>query len=384
MIHNTNMRKSFTGAFKVKAVLEILKEEKTISQIASELEIHPNRLSRWKKEAIEGLSEILEDGRRKGDQEKEALKNQIQELYAEIGELTTKLNWLKKNLELSLNRQQRVNMIDFQNMELPLIAQADLLSLNRTSLYYRPVQASSTETSIKHAIDRIYTEDPYMGSRPITAILNREGISISRPTVMKYMREMGIHAIYPGPNLSKRNQEHKIYPYLLRGVIASHPNHIWGTDITYIRLRKGWMYLVAFMDWLSRYVLAWELDYSLEVDFVIEALNLALSIAKPEIANSDQGSQFTSNRYTELLLGNNIRISMDGRGRAFDNIFTERLWRTVKYQEVYINDYESPREASQGITKFINKYNNYRPHQSLKNLTPAQVYFGKYRLEDFQ
>jgi putative transposase len=275
-------------------------------------------------------------------------------------------------------------MVDFENVELPLITQADLLSLNRTSLYYKPVQPSTMEICIKHAIDRIYTEDPYMGSRPITAILNREGISISRPTVMNYMREMGIQAIYPGPNLSKRNQEHKIYPYLLRGVVASHPNHIWGTDITYIRLRKGWMYLVAFMDWFSRYIVAWELDYSMEVEFVLEALSRALTTAKPEITNSDQGSQFTSNKFTETLLSNNIRISMDGRGRAFDNIFTERLWRTIKYQEVYINDYQSPREAFHGLKRFIDKYNNYRPHQSLKNLTPAQVYFGNYGLEDLQ
>jgi len=274
--------------------------------------------------------------------------------------------------------------VDFENRELPLTVQAEMLSLNRSSLYYQPVPPSPMEIAIKHEIDRIYTEDPYMGSRPITAILNREGFSISRPTVQKYMREMGISAIRPGPNLSRRNHEHKVYPYLLRGVKASFPNHIWGTDITYIRLRKGWLYLVAFLYWFSRYVVAWELDCTLEVDFVLEALHRALRIGKPEIANSDQGSQFTSQRYTTVLLGNEIKISMDGRGRAMDNIFTERLWRTVKYQEVYINDYTSPREARLGLSKFFEKYNNYRPHQALKNLTPAEVYFGNYTLKDFQ
>uniref|UniRef100_UPI0037C81B0B IS3 family transposase n=1 Tax=Paenibacillus elgii TaxID=189691 RepID=UPI0037C81B0B len=205
-----------------------------------------------------------------------------------------------------------------------------------------------------------------------------------RPTVAKYMQEMGLQAIIPGPNLSKRNHEHKIYPYLLRGVTASHPNHIFGTDITYIRLQKGWLYLVAFLDWFSRYVVSWQLSDTLEVDFVIEALDKAVKVGKPEIMNSDQGSQFTSTRFTSRLLEEEIKISMDGRGRALDNIFTERLWRSVKYQEVYINDYQSPREARLGLTKYLEKYNVYRPHQSLNGLTPKEVYYGNYTLEDFK
>lgn len=274
--------------------------------------------------------------------------------------------------------------MDFENRKLPITLQAELLSLNRTSLYYRPVPPSPEEIAIKHEIDRIYTDDPYFGSRPITEILRRSGYKVSRPTVQKYMREMGISAVCPKPNLSKKNHEHKIYPYLLRGVTASHPNHIWGTDITYIRLRKGWLYLVAFMDWFSRYVLAWELDCILEVDFVLEALNKALQVEIPEIVNSDQGSQFTSQSYTEILLDKRVKISMDGRGRAIDNIFTERLWRTVKYQEVYLNDYDNPREARRGLARFFEKYNTYRPHQALKNLTPAEVYYGNYTLNDFK
>jgi len=180
-----------------------------------------------------------------------------------------------------------MNLIDFENRILPVTTQTELLSLNRTSLYYRPVTPSSREIAIKHEIDRIYTEDPYLGSRPITTILKRSGFSISRPTVQKYMRQMRIAAIYPKPNLSKKNHEHKIFPYLLRGIKANSPNHVWGTDITYIRMKKGWLYLVAFMDWFSRYVLAWELDFTLEVDFVLEALGNALRIARPEIINSD-------------------------------------------------------------------------------------------------
>ncbi len=276
-----------------------------------------------------------------------------------------------------------MDLVDFQYKELPVTTQAILLSLNRTGLYYRPALPSEREISIKHEIDLIYTDNPYMGSRPITTILNRTDFPTSRTTVQKYMRQMGIAAIYPKPNLSKKNHEHKIYPYLLRGVTASSPNHVWGTDITFIRMKKGWLYLVAFMDWFSRYVLSWELDFTLEVDFVLEALSNALKIAKPEIVNSDQGSQYTSDRYVEQVLASQSKISMDGRGRYMDNIFTERLWRSVKYQEVYLNDYENPRAVRSGLSRYLDKYNNYRPHQSLRNLTPAEVYYGDYTLDDF-
>jgi putative transposase len=275
-------------------------------------------------------------------------------------------------------------MLDLEERELPLTAQADLLTLNRTSLYYKPGAPSATEVAVKHAIDRIYTENPSWGSRTIAAILNNnEGVRTCRNTVAKYMREMGIAAVYPGPNLSRCNPEQKVYPYLLRNVTASYPNHIWGTDITYIRMRAGWIYLTVQMDWFSRYVIAWELGLTLEIDFVLECLRRALAVATPEIANSDQGSHYTSPRYTELLLEKGVKISMDGRGRAMDNIFTERLWRTVKYQEVYLNDYETPREARQGLGRFFNLYNNYRPHQALRYLTPAEVYYGNYTPDYF-
>ena len=274
--------------------------------------------------------------------------------------------------------------MDFEKRILPITVQAELLSLNRSSLYYEATPPSENEICLKHAIDQIYTDNPFFGSRRITAVLNRSGIAASRPTVQKYMREMGICAIYPKPNLSKRNHEHRIYPYLLNGVKAAYPNHIWGIDITYIRLSNGWLYLVAFIDWFSRYVIDWELDFTLEVDFVIETLKHSLILVKPEIINSDQGCQFTSMAYIDLLKSNNIKISMDGKNRALDNIFTERLWRSLKYEEVYIHNYQSPREARIGIGKYFEKYNNYRPHQSLNYLTPAEVYFGNYTSEIFE
>ena len=189
------------------------------------------------------------------------------------------------------------------------------------------------------------------------------------------MQEMGIAAIYPGPNLSQRNHKEGVYPYLLRHITSAYPHHIWGIDITYIRLHAGWMYLVAILDWYSRYVISRALDQTLEMPFVLTATQRALTQATPHICNSDQGSHFTSPQYLELLKASNVQISMDGKGRALDNIFTERLWRTVKYEEVYIHDYTSPREARQALTRYFEFYNHERLHQALDYQTPAEVYF---------
>ncbi len=186
---------------------------------------------------------------------------------------------------------------------------------------------------------------------------------------------MGLEAIYPGPNLSKRNLAHKIFPYLLRGVAASYPNHVWGLDITYIRLKKSWLYLVAVLDWYSRYVISWELSSTLEQPFVTAAVTRALQTVHPVIFNSDQGSHFTSPQYTELVLSAGSKISMDGRGRALDNIFTERLWQTIKYENVFLADYKTEDEARQGLSEYLDFYDNKRPHQSLSYRTSAQLYF---------
>lgn len=265
-------------------------------------------------------------------------------------------------------------MIDWEDAELPITTQAELLGLNRSSLYYKPVEPSPEDVAMKHRIDEIYTKHPYYGSRRITVTLNNNGYHINRKAVQRHMREMGIAGIAPGPNLSKRNLQHRIYPYLLRNLAITYPNHVWGIDITYIRLQCGWMYLVAIIDWYSRYVISWEIDQTLEMDFVLTAVKKALSQSQPIILNSDQGSHFTSPKYTDLVLENKVKISMDGKGRALDNIITERLWRTIKYEEVYLKEYESPREARKEIGHFINFYNHERPHQSLSYQTPASIY----------
>ena len=245
-----------------------------------------------------------------------------------------------------------------------------MLALNRTSLYYQPLPPSSAELAIKRRIDELYTDYPFYGSRKIAVVL-----ALNRKLVQRHMREMGIAGIVPGPNTSKAAAEHRVFPYLLRHITASHPNHVWGIDITYVRLLHGWVYLVAVLDWFSRYVIAWELSDTLELPFVLTCVQRALSQATPKIWNSDQGSHFTSPQYIELLLAKQVQVSMDGRGRFRDNIFTERLWRTVKYEEVYLTEYANPREARHGLGHYFPFYNTERPHQALDYQTPAALYF---------
>jgi putative transposase len=268
--------------------------------------------------------------------------------------------------------------------EVFLNAQADLVGVSYSSLFYQPAPPSERELAIKRRIDEVYTATPFYGSRRITVTLRPEFDDLSRPTVQAYMREMGVAGIAPGPNTSQPAPGHQIYPYLLRNLTASQPNHIWGIDITYIRLTHGWLYLVAVLDWYSRYIMSWSLSQTLEMDFVLDATDKALMQATPEIWNSDQGSHFTSPRYLERLQNANIKISMDGRGRARDNIFTERLWRSVKYEKVYLHDYASPKEAAQNLSRYIQFYNHQRPHQSLDYQTPATVYGTLCQVVPFQ
>ena len=260
--------------------------------------------------------------------------------------------------------------------DLSIVRQCGLLGVNRSTLYYKPAPPDPMVLLIKLVIDYIYTKKPFLGHRRITKdLLEVYGLPVDRKTTLRYMREMGIEAIYPKPNTSKPNPENKVYPYLLKGLKITHPNQVWGTDITYIPMMGGFMYLTAVMDWYSRYVLSWALSDSLEIDFVLEATRNALKLGEPEIMNSDQGSHYTSPKYTQLLIDAGVSISMNHKGRCFDNIFVERLWRTVKYELIYINEFNSPRELRNKLTEFFVDYNFERYHQSLDYLTPAQVYF---------
>jgi putative transposase len=276
-----------------------------------------------------------------------------------------------------LSLSERRALIDWKNQLLSIREQAELLKLNRTGLYYVPASPTEWELELRRRIDRLNTDYPYYGSRKIAAVLGEEGFLVSRKRVQRLMAEMGLLSVYPRrQSLSKANPEHKKYPYLLRGVTAGYPNHIWGTDITYVRLKGGWLYLTVILDWYSRYVISWSMSEELSTDFVVEALEKALMKSQPEIINSDQGSQYTSKKWVESILRRSpeIRISMDGRGRCMDNIFTERFWRSYKYEEVYLREYETPRDCRRGTAEYIEHYNHGRPHQALKNKTPYKVF----------
>lgn len=244
-----------------------------------------------------------------------------------------------------------------------------MLTINRSGLYYHRVATSLAELDLRRQIDELYTEHPYYGSRKIARILK-----VNRKKIQRLMREMGIEAIYPGPNLSRRNHKQSIYPYLLKNITISYPDQVWAIDITYIRLHYGWLYLVAIIDLYSRYIVSWEISQTLEIDFVLLAVKRALRQGKPLIMNSDQGSHFTSPKYIERLKDADVQISMDGKGRAIDNIFIERFWRSLKYENVYLKEYQTPKEARIGITEYIRHYNNERPHQSINYRIPAQLY----------
>ena len=258
-----------------------------------------------------------------------------------------------------------------------LTRQAELLGIARSSIYYENV-VNLDDIKAMHAIDVIFTECPFYGSRRIREVLAREhAVHICREHVQRLMRLMGLEALYPKQNTSKPDHLHRVYPYLLAKLAITHPNQVWGTDITYIRLAGGFCYLVAIIDWYSRKVIHWELSPTLEIDFCLDNLTEALKAATPEIFNSDQGSHFTSPQHTEILTTAGVQISMDGRGRCMDNIFTERLWRTVKYELVFLHDYRTIEEVRAGLAAFFILYNTRRPHQSLDYLTPDEVYFAQ-------
>jgi len=254
--------------------------------------------------------------------------------------------------------------------------QCALLGIARSGIYYQPVAPSAETVAVLHALDTVYTAYPFYGSRRLVVELGTQGYPVNRKRVCRLMRLLGLVAIYPGPQTSLPHPGHTVYPYLLRGVPITAVNQVWSTDITYIRLQGGFVYLTAVMDWASRYVLAWELSNTLDGAFCLSVLDRALRVATPQIFNTDQGSQYTSTDFTGCLLAAGVQISMDGRGRALDNIFVERLWRSVKYEEVYLKDYTSMGHAVDSLGTYWHFYNTRRPHQSLGYRTPSAVYWG--------
>lgn len=264
--------------------------------------------------------------------------------------------------------------IEPEDAVLSLRKQCELLGMNRSSWYYQPAGESDYNLLLMRELDEQYTKTPFYGVLRMTTHLRRLGHAVNPKRVRRLLRTMGLEAVYPKPKLSQPNPEHKIFPYLLRDVEIERCDQVWSTDITYIRLEKGFVYLMAIIDWYSRYVLNWALSTTLEADFCIEALSEILVQGRCEIFNTDQGSQFTTPRFTDLLVNKDIRVSMDGRGRALDNVFVERLWRSVKQEKVYLHDFRTVREAYQGLKEYFEFYNARRPHQSLDEQTPAEVY----------
>ena len=272
---------------------------------------------------------------------------------------------------------ERRTMIEQGDCPLSIRAQCELLGVNRSTLYYQPCELNESDGTVMRLMDEQYTRMPYYGVERMTAWLRRQGLGIGHNRVRRLLRRMGLEAVYPKPRLSRPGgPDHRLWPYLLRGLTIDHPNQVWAADITYIRLWRGFVYLVAVMDWYSRYVLSWALSATLDAWFCVEALRQALRLGRPQIFNTDQGSQFTGEAFTGILQEAGIAISMDGRGRVFDNIFVERLWRSVKHEEVYLKQYGVVDEARRGLSDYFGLYNTERLHQSLGYQTPAEVHFG--------
>jgi putative transposase len=275
-----------------------------------------------------------------------------------------------------LTSEQKRKAVEPGHKQIPIRRQCELLGLSRSVLYYKRKGETAYNELLMQLIDKQYLETPFYGIAKMTGWLARQGHHVNHKRVRRLMRRMGLEAVYPRPKrgLSISDKQHRVYPYLLKDVQITRADQVWSADITYIRMHRGWLYLVAVMDWFSRYVLSWEVSITLESDFCVSALKEALSLGKPEVFNTDQGGQFTSIDFTEVLLDAGVQVSMDGKGRVFDNIFVERLWRTVKVEEVYLRDYQTVAEARYSLGRYFELYNSRRLHQALGYSTPAEVY----------
>lgn len=338
------------------------------------------KLRTWKDKLEKDATLLFKEPDHSKDEEKDRL---ISDLYRQVGKLSVQNDWLKKRWALETSNYsphelvlKHINKQD----SLSITEQASLLGIARSSVYYQPVASNPEDFLIMNHDWLNLHWATYYGYRPITKQLKRDGFEVNHKRVLKLMNQMGIEAIYPKPNLSQNVAPHPVFPYLLKNLSISRPNQVWETDITYIRMKQGFLYLVVFMDWYSRFVVSWQLSTVLATDFVLEAGSRALDTAASEIINSDQGVQLTSHDYLNLWDSDTTKISMDGRGRFVDNIFTERLWRSVKYNDIYPNCYDTVLDVKEGLTKYFNIYNYRRLHQSLDYCTPAEIYFKERRI----
>ena len=371
-------RRNFSAEFKTNLVLQLLKGEKELNVLAVENDIQPNLLRNWKKEFLANASLAFDNKREDNLREKLAEERKEKAEYAKkVSQLTMQVDWLKKNLKKLWDLTTRVNLVRSLSTtkELPVSTGAKLLGINRTSVYYGGIPVSEEELECKSIIDHLHTDNPTWGARQMSAQLKLRGYQIGRRKTGRYMREMDITPIYPKMNLSKRMKQAKVCPYLLRNAVIDRPNQAWSIDITYIPMKHGFLYLTAIIDWYSRCIVGWEVDDTLDTTMVINACKKAFKIAKPLIINSDQGSQFTSDKYIDFIRNSGIRQSMDGKRRWADNIMIERWFRSFKYEEAYLTEYANLKEAREAIGRYIYTYNFERCHQSIGNKRPAEVYY---------
>ncbi|MFD0915006.1 IS3 family transposase [Pseudahrensia aquimaris] len=367
-------RKQHRPEFKAKVALEALKGEETISELASRFGVHPTMIHQWKRALLEGASGVFE---RSGKKTPQIDEDQVKDLHAKIGELAVANDFLGQKAQ-ALDRQVRRKMIEPDIPNLSVTKQCALLSISRSSFYYEPKGETDMNLDLMRKIDKQFLETPFFGVRQMTWHLRNEGHAVNEKRIRRLMRLMGLMPIYQKPNTSKAAKGHKIFPYLLRGLHVDRPNQVWCYDITYLPMRRGFLYLAAIMDWNTRKVLAWRISNTMEAGFCVDALNEAIhKFGSPDIMNTDQGSQFTSFAWTDCLRRSGIRISMDGKGRFLDNIFVERLWRSMKYECVYLHAWETGSQAKAGIKKWMDFYNQKRPHSALGGKPPATVYRQK-------
>ncbi|MBY5325600.1 IS3 family transposase, partial [Rhizobium leguminosarum] len=359
-------------AFKAKVALAAIRGEQTLVELSQQFDVHANQIKQWKDQLLEGATGVF------GDETKAEPAGptvDVKTLHAKIGELTLENDFLFRCARQS-GIAGRKEMIDRKH-KLSVVRQAKLLGFSRGSVYYLPRPVSDGDLALMRRIDELHLDYPFAGSRMLQGLLRGEGLETGRLHVATLMKKMGIEAIYRRPNTSKPAPGHKIYPYLLRKLAVTRPNQVWAMDLTYIPMARGFVYLCAVVDWFSRRVLSWRLSITMEAAFCIEAVEEALArYGKPEIFNTDQGSQFTSIDFTAALKKAEIAISMDGKGAWRDNVFVERLWRSIKYEEVYLHAYKTVSEARVGIGRYLTFYNGRRPHSSLDRQTPDQAYFN--------
>ncbi|WP_333823008.1 IS3 family transposase [Pinisolibacter sp.] len=365
-------RRNHTPAFKAKVALAAIRGEKTLAELAQQYDVHANQITTWKSQLLDGAAGVF-GAETRPDPETPPID--LKALHAKIGELTLTNDFLGRSAREG-RPSERKAMIDPAH-ELPISKQAEALGISRGSVYYVPKPVPAVDLAIMRRIDELHLNYPFAGSRMMAALLANQGVDVGRRHVRTLMKKMGIEAIYRKPNTSKPAVGHKIYPYLLRKLKVERPNQVWAADITYIPMAKGFVYLTAVVDWFTRRVLTWRLSITMEAEFCVEALQEALArYGKPEIFNTDQGSQFTSAAFTSVLTDAGVAISMDGKGSWRDNVFVERLWRSVKYEEVYLRAYATVAEARASIGRYLGWYNGSRPHSSLDRRTPDQAYFN--------